>query len=274
MVNINIDPILLRWGPLTISWHGLCLAAGVVVLYLILVREGTRKSFSRLSLSELALWSVVLGFVGARLLHVLQYWHFYKAAPLKIFAVHEGGLTVNGAIFGVVVVTVVFARWKRLNLWKLVDVLAMAAPVAFVVGRVGCTINGDVWGLPTNGSWGLVYWHRNASIPPELLGVPTFPAPTVLQLWNLGLLVLLLTLRRRVSGDGFLFAVYLMVYALGRFIVNFWQAGDVVVLGLKFLQVVALALFLLGAGLMIYQRSRYHVRGASPRKKASVEPVL
>jgi phosphatidylglycerol:prolipoprotein diacylglycerol transferase len=244
-----------------------------VVWYLIAVREGTRKGFSRQSLSELALWSVVLGFVSARLLHVLQYWRFYKAAPLRILAVHEGGLTVNGAIFGVVVVTVVFARWKRLNLWKLVDVLAMAAPVAFVVARVGCTINGDVWGLPTNGSWGLVYWHRNASIPPELLGVPTFPAPTVLQLWNLGLLVLLLTLRRRVPGDGFLFAVYLGVYALGRFIVNLWQAGDVVVLGLKFFQVVALVLFLLGAGLMIYLQSRHHDHGAPPRTKPRAKGV-
>lgn len=90
-----------------------------MVLYLIAVREGTRKGFSRQSLSELAVWSVVLGFVGARLLHVLQYWRFYKAAPLKILAVREGDLTMNGAIFGVVVVTVVFAHWIGMPLLPL-----------------------------------------------------------------------------------------------------------------------------------------------------------
>ena len=120
--------------------------------------------------------------------------------------------------------------------WKLLDVLAVAVPLGYVVGRVGCTINGDVWGLPTGGSWGLVYWNSQALIPPELLGVPTFPAPTVLQVWNLGLLVLLLALRRRAFYNGLLFSTYLVGYGACRFIVATWQAGSRYSFGLKFIQ--------------------------------------
>jgi phosphatidylglycerol:prolipoprotein diacylglycerol transferase len=255
MVNIYLDPVLLRWGPLTLSWHGLCLAAGLAILYVIAVRQGMRMGFPRESLSELALWLVVLGLAGARLLHVLQYWRLYMAAPLRILAVYEGGMTVNGAICGVIVGTILYARWKQLCLWKLADLLVIAAPLASIVGRVGCTISGDVWGLPTHRSWGLVYWHENASLPPDLLGVPTWPAPVMLQAWNLGLFLLLLGLRSRVPGDGFLFATYLVVYALGRFVVNTWQAGEVAVLGLKFFQVVALGFVLLGLAVMLALRS-------------------
>jgi phosphatidylglycerol:prolipoprotein diacylglycerol transferase len=266
MVNITTDPVLLRWGPLTLSWHGLWMAAGVVVFYLVVLNEGTRRGFTRQSLSELALWLVIAGAVGARLVHVLRYWRVYRAAPLRILAAHEGGLTVNGAILGVVACAALYARLKRLNPWALGDVLALAAPVALIVGRVGCTINGDAWGLPTDGAWGLVYWHPNASLPPELIGVPTFPIPIVLQVWNVGLFGLLLALDRRAPGDGTLLAVYLMAYAVGRFAVNFWRPGEAVLLGLTFYQVVALEMFLLGTGLLV-------LRGRRVGRKTSPEMV-
>jgi phosphatidylglycerol:prolipoprotein diacylglycerol transferase len=256
MIEIGIDPILLRWGPLALSWHGLLLAAGVLAMYLMVVREGTRKGFSRQSLSELALWSVVPGILGARLLFVLGDWRSVVNDPLSIFALHEGGITVNGAILGVFLGTIVYARRKQIPLWKLADTLAIAAPLAFVLGRVGCTIIGDVWGVPTNGSWGLVYTHANAFLPLELLGVATWPAPIALQIWNLGLYLLLRAVQNRMPGDGYLFGIYVTVYALGRFLVNTWQAGEAVLFGLKYLQIVALVLITLGIMVLIFRRYR------------------
>ncbi|GAB4528281.1 MAG: hypothetical protein Kow0063_04340 [Anaerolineae bacterium] len=252
MVNIYLDPILLQWGPITVSWHGLCLVVGIVVSYLVIVREGTRKGFSRPALSKLALWLAVPGLAGARLLYTLEHWHLYAADPLRILALHQGGSTIRGGIVGGVLAAFFYARWTQLSFWKLVDVVAIALPLGSVVGRLGCTINGDVWGMPTDGSWGLVYWHSDAAIPPELLGVPTFPAPTILQLWNLGIFALLLALRGRAAYDGFLATVYLIVYALGRFIISTWQAGEIVLLGLKSTQITALGMLILGLVLMIY----------------------
>jgi phosphatidylglycerol:prolipoprotein diacylglycerol transferase len=279
MVTIDVDPILLRWGPLTLSWHGLFLAAGVLLLYALVVRQGERQGFSRESLSKLALGALVLGLAGARLLHVIQDWRVYAAQPLRILAVYEGGLTVNGAIGGALLATLLFCLKTRQSWWKLADVLALAAPLAFALGRVGCTINGDVWGLPTGGSWGLVYQHPDAFLPAGLLGVPTFPVPTLLQLWNLGLFGLLLALRGR-RPDGFLLATYLLVYGLGRLLAGAWQAGAVVAAGLNSLQVVALGLMLLGAAMLIalrWKEARASVagRGRAPgRPDGAIDPGI
>lgn len=264
MINIYLDPILLRGDSITLSWHGLFLGLGILVSYLIMVREGTRRGFSRPALSELALWLALLGFASSRLLYVLEHWNRYVADPLSILAVRQGGLTLKGGILGGIVATFFYARWKQLSFWRLLDVLAIALPLGSVVGRVGCTINGDVWGLPTHGSWGLIYWHGDAAIPPELLGVPTFPAPMMLQLWNLGLFVLLLALHGRVACDGFLATVYLIVYAWGRLIIGTWQAGEVVLLGLKSTQLTALGISLLGIVLLIYLRSSRELMSTRP----------
>jgi phosphatidylglycerol:prolipoprotein diacylglycerol transferase len=114
MVNIYLDPILLQWGPITVWWHGLCLAVGVLVSYLIFIRVGTRKGFSRPALSELALWLAVLGLACARLLCVSEYWQVYAADPLRLLAVHHGGLTVNGGILSGLLAAFFYARWKKL----------------------------------------------------------------------------------------------------------------------------------------------------------------
>jgi phosphatidylglycerol:prolipoprotein diacylglycerol transferase len=252
MVHIHIDPILFRWGPIALSWHGLFLAAGLVLGYFILKREGVRRGFPRHSLSELALWLAVLGFVGARMLHVVEHWDTFAAQPARVFAVPDGGLTINGGILGGMAATFVFARREQLGFWGLMDVVAIAAPLGFAVGRLGCLIEGDVWGVPTDGTWGLVYWHPDTSIAPDLLGVPTFPAPVVLQLWNLGLCALLLALRGRAPYDGFLFSTFLVVYGAGRFIVNVQQAGEALLFGLKFIQIVGLGFIFLGIVFLVY----------------------
>lgn len=256
MVDISIDPILLRLGFVSISWHGLFLALAAVVGYRLLLYEGLRRGFGYQTLIELVLVLTIAGFLGARIVHIWEHWDFYTAVPSRLLAFHQGGLAILGAILGGILGTIIFTRFKALNFWKLMDCMVVAAPLAFIVGRVGCTILGDAWGLPTNGNWGLVYWHSDSGIPVEFLGVPTFPAPIMLQLWNLGVLVTLLILRRRPTFDGFLFAVYLIIYSSGRLIINTWQGGEIFFGGLKFAQLLALAIIVGGFGLMFYLSRR------------------
>lgn len=256
MININIDPILFRWGPITVGWHGLLLTAGIVIAYQVVVLEGRRKGIHQRYLSELIVWAAILGYIGARLLHVLDRWEVYADQPLRILAVHKGGMALYGTLIGGTIATIAYARWKKLSFWNLADAIALGIPMGEIVGRFGCTINGDVWGIPTNGTWGLVYWHPNASIPAYLLGVPTFPAPTMLQVWNAGLLILLIVLRKRLCLSGTLLLTCLMVYSLGRFIVSIWQHNEPFLFGLKQAQVVALGIISLGILLLLYLRTQ------------------
>lgn len=256
MIHIRIDPTLLYLGPTTVAWHGIWLATGVLLGSWLFIRESRRKGLERDQLLELLLWVLVTGYVGARLLHVLLYeWDTYSAQPLNILAVHTGGLSVNGALIGGTLAVALYARWKQLPFWHLADAAIVGIAAGEIVGRVGCTIAGDVPGVPTNGTWGLVYWHPDASIPSNLIGVPTFPAPVAIQLWNAGLLVLLLTLRTRLQHPGALFLIGMLCYSAGRFFINIWQIENPLLLGLKPTQLVALVIMCSATvGLLLQRR--------------------
>jgi len=254
MIHIRIDPTLLRLGPITLAWHGVWLAGGVLVGFLLFLREGRKKGLDRDLLLQLLMWVLVAGFVGARLLHVLLYdWEAYAARPLSILAVQTGGLSVYGALIGGTLAVAAFTRWKRLPFWRLADAAMVGIAAGEIVGRVGCTIAGDVPGVPTGGSWGLIYWHPASGVPPDLLGVPTFPAPIAMQVWNAGLLLLLLLLRRRVQIPGALFLTGMIAYSAGRFLISIWQPEDPLFWGIKPTQLVALAV-ICGAALALIRR--------------------
>ena len=256
MVHINIDPILFRWGAITIGWHGLWLMAGLFIAYQVFIHEGQRRGIDPDQLVRLLVWSTIAGFIGARLLHVLQNWETYAAQPARIPMLYEGGIRLYGGLIAGTIVMVVYARSKNLSFWSLADAMAVALPVGEIIARIGCTINGDVWGEATGGSWGLVYWHPNASIPAHLRGVPVFPVPTMIQVWNLGLLILLLVVRKRLHPPGILFSTCMIVYSLGRFIIGICQSQKQVLFGLKQTQLVSLGVISLGILLLLYLRTR------------------
>jgi len=254
MIHIRIDPILFQWGEVTVGWHGLWWMVGLFVAYEIFIREGQRKGIDPDHLVQLVLWSTVVGYIGARLLYVLHHWETYAAQPVSILAIHKGGIKLYGGLIGGAIVMAVYARYRKLSFWSLADAMAIGIPAGEIIGRVGCTINGDVWGIPTHRAWSLVYWHPNALIPSHLRGVPVFPVPTMLQIWIAGLLALLLVLRKRLHPSGTLFAIGIILYSLGRFVVNIWQPEETPWFGFKGTQVVSLALIGLGILLLLFLR--------------------
>lgn len=246
MLNVQIDPVLARWGPLSITWHGLFLAAGVALGCLLFVLRARRQGQDLEVALQLIVWVVCIGYLGARLLHVFLYEPAtYLDEPFRILAIHTGGLSVYGGLVGGTLAVIVFAHRRRLSFWLLADACMVGIVAGELVGRIGCTLAGDVAGVPTDGSWGLVYWHPGASVPAELIGLPTFPAPVAMQIWNAGLLILLLFLQKHLALPGTLFLTGMILYSAGRFVINVWQIEETIILGLKPTQLVAV----LGVGL-------------------------
>ena len=100
MINIGLDPILLTWGPFSISWHSLFIAVAIAVGVWIPVRLTAKAGLSRDAIYSLALWGVPGGIIGARVVHIIDYWGYYSANPGSIFAFWQGGLAIWGAILG------------------------------------------------------------------------------------------------------------------------------------------------------------------------------
>lgn len=265
MLKFNIDPILVHLGPLAISWYGLAVATGILVGAWLTTREAARKGLPVEPIMDLMLWIAVGGIVGARLLYVLDRWDFFVQNPFQIPAINTGGLSIMGAILGGALTGALLARRRGLPIRRLFDTFAPGIVLGQAIGRFGCLFTGDTLGRPTDGTWGIMYLNPMARAPQ--LGVAYQPAFFYEQLWDLMVFAIVWRLRGRFKKDGQLFALYLGLYAIGKFAITFVRLDPVYVWGLQQSHFVALALLAFAIGWGLWGRAS--TRGLGTPKLSS-----
>ena len=240
-MTININPIIGKLGPLTFRWYGVIMAIAVIVGLWIFSGQLKRRRISRDHAWGVALLAVPCGVIGARLFHVVDNFNFYWHHPGQIFGGQLVGLAIYGVIAGGIFGLVIYCRWKKLPVLKVLDSTALAFPAAQIIGRFANIINGDTWGPPTKLPWGFTYTNPNALLPTSLLGVPTHPTPVYEQLWLLVMLGILLYLIPRFKTDGLAFLAYIGLYSFGRFFISFYRVNNIIFLGMREAQLLAVA---------------------------------
>jgi len=240
-MTINIDPIIGKLGPITFRWYGVIMAVAVIVGLWILAGQLKRRHISPDHAWGIAVFAVPLGVIGARLFHVFDDFSFYWHHPGQIFGGQLIGLAIYGVIAGGILGLVIYCRWKKLPVLRVLDSTALAFPVAQIIGRCANIINGDTWGPPTKLPWGFTYTNPNALLPANLLGVPTHPTPVYEQLWLLVMLGILLYLIPRLKTDGLAFVSYVGLYSLGRFFISYYRVNNIIFLGMREAQLFAVA---------------------------------
>lgn len=257
-INLAFDPILAQLGPFQLGWHGVFTTLAVAVAVWLGLRLAGRRGFPTEPLGSVVTWAIVGGLVGARLFHVLDRLPYYLANPFEALAVWQGGIAVYGAFLGGIAAGLLAARRTGLPAWPLLDAAAPAMLVGQAIGRLGCLANGDAWGAPTGGAWGLVYTHPAALLPPDLLGVPTHPYPLYEIGGELALLGGLWLGRRWLAVPGRTFLVAALGYAAIRFSLTSFRQETALVWGLQEAQLIALATAVAASGLLLSRRAREH----------------
>jgi phosphatidylglycerol:prolipoprotein diacylglycerol transferase len=162
----NFDPVLIHIGPFAIRWYALAYIGGILLgwRYMVgLIRKpvlwGTHTpTATALQIDDLILW-ITFGIIGGgRIGYILFYdtaviW----TAPLDIFKVWQGGMSFHGGFLGVCLAVILFARSAKLDLLKVGDLIAAAAPFGLFFGRLANFINGELWGRPTSVPWAIVF---------------------------------------------------------------------------------------------------------------------
>lgn len=240
MFTIAFDPVITRIGSFELGWHGVATVCAVVVAVWLAFRAAPRAGMPLEVAERVATSAVVAGIIGARLFHVLDHLPTYLADPLSIFAIWSGGIAAYGAFIGGIAGGVLAARRLAFPVWRGLDIAAIPMLVGQALGRLGCLANGDAWGAPTGGSWGVVYTHPNDLLPRELLGVPTHPYPLYEIVADLALLAILFLLWRRRPEEGVVFCVAAIGYALIRFSLSFVRQEAVLFAGLQEAQLTAI----------------------------------
>lgn len=162
---------MLNLGPLAIRWYGFLIATGVVIGSFWALHAARKRNIDTEKLLDSAVWLVLGGIIGARLVYVLTSpGNFFGAGgnPLDVFKVWQGGISIHGGVIGVMVALWLYARSKGLNMWSALDVLSGIGALGIIGGRIGNFMNGtDTGGRLTDWSIGFTW--------PEV-GTPTFGA--------------------------------------------------------------------------------------------------
>src|SRR6266581_764525 len=233
-IIIDLDPNIVRLGPLLITWHGVFAVLGILAAarlgFWLLGKDVPNLKGTGDGLA----WMVVLGLVGARLLYVWENFRLFAGGQiLRIFALTEGGISQWGGLFGAMVGAYIWARLSKFSFWKIIDAGGAGAMIGLAIGRVGDIINGEHHGSPTNLPWGVEYVNPNTLGEPGKVVHPEVAYEMVLCLLVLGAL---LPFHQRLKArlpSGVLGLIYLGVYAAGRFFLSYLRTDPAVFLGLR-----------------------------------------
>ncbi|MCR4999138.1 MAG: prolipoprotein diacylglyceryl transferase [Lachnospiraceae bacterium] len=257
-------------GGFSIAFYGIIIACGMILAMFLLLHEAKRVSISENDMMDVFLFAIVFGIVGARLYYVLFSWEQYRNNLISIFFLRQGGLAIYGGVIGGVLAILGVCRFKKLNFWKVIDLAAMGVLVGQICGRWGNFFNREVFGGYTNGLFAmglpLTAIRSLDDVTPEMMqnllevdGVQFILVhPTFLyeSLWNLGVLLFILWYRKRQKFYGELFALYLMLYGIGRFWIEGIRTDQLKLIGtsIPVSQVVAVAMVLFAIVYMVYMR--------------------
>jgi prolipoprotein diacylglyceryl transferase len=210
------DPFLVNTDTFQLRWYGLLLAAGVLVAGWMARREFRRRDLDPELAYSIAMWTVPLGLVGARLYHVVTDWESFSDDLASIPAIWEGGLGIWGAVLGGMLGTWIGARRHGLPFWEVADCVAPGLVLAQAIGRWGNYANQELYGRPSDLPWAVEIDQPPAPYEPGATFHPTFLYES---LWNLAVFGVLLWFTRRFWRRvpfGTVFALYVALYCLGR----------------------------------------------------------
>lgn len=254
-MNIGVDPVALGIGSFEIRWYGIMVALAVLVGVWIPLRLARRWGGIELTQSQLlgvAVWGVIGGIIGARLIHVFDEWSYFVEHPGEIIG--GAGLGIFGAILGGTLFGVIYAKTRGFPIGRLCDIAAYGLISAQAIGRIGCTLNGCCYGTPTDLPWGTAWTDPDSDgfAATALIGEKVHPTQIYELLWDLVVLVLIWKLRHRVKRPGAIYLTYISAYSIGRFGISFWRENEEAFLGLQQAQVVSLAVLAIAVGLLVY----------------------
>lgn len=226
----EIDPVALSLGPLKVRWYGLMYLFGFLAAWLLgryrakvsQRPDGPKPEWTTHEMDDLITYCVVGLILGARLGYTLFYdFTFFLTHPLEIIKIWQGGMSFHGGLLGLLCSAWFFMRKHGKSLGQVADFIAPLAPPGLFFGRLGNFINAELWGRATDQPWGMIFPGAAAG------GVPRHPSQLYEALLEgLTLFVLLWVFSARQRPRNAVIGLFLMLYGVFRFCVEFFRQPD------------------------------------------------
>ena len=250
-------PRLFELGPITVYTYGVLLAAAYLFGLQLAMRRAKARGLDHNRVLDLGIFTIISALIGAKLLLLVTDWRTFRADPKELLTLARSGGVFYGGLILAVAVALWFIRRNGLPLWTTCDVFAPGIALGHVIGRFGCLFAGCCYGkqLPEPHWWTVTFKDpfalQNVGTP---LGVALYPT----QLFEAGaefiiLLVLLGTERRGKPFAGRTFWLYMLLYAVSRFIIEFFRGDERGNVGpLSTSQFISVLLAPLAVGMLVY----------------------
>jgi phosphatidylglycerol:prolipoprotein diacylglycerol transferase len=228
-------------GPITLQTFGLCFALAFILSGAVLARRLGELGKPADWAYEMVFAALIGGVIGAKLDFVFQ-------NPGEPFFSGTGLVWFGGAIGGAIGV-IAWARWRKLGLLETCDAAAVPLALGYAIGRIGCQLAGDGdYGIPWDGPWAMSYPDGTVPTTEEVHPTPVYETlvtgAIAYALWRL----------RDSFTVGMLFAWYLVLTGMERFLVEFVRRNDEVFIGLTQPQLISIAM-IVGGGVWIAVRA-------------------
>lgn len=236
-----MNPIAFNIFGLDIRWYGIILASAILTAVLVAMRNAKKMGLSPDAVSDIALWGIPGGVIGARVYYVIFEWHQYQGDIMRMINIREGGLAIHGAIIGGVLFGGGYVILKKLPFWKYADMAGVSLIIAQAIGRWGNFINKEAHGGETNLPWGIM-----------VNGQKVHPTFLYESLWNLSIFIFLSWYNPRKKADGEVFCLYLILYSVGRFFIEGLRTDSLMLGPLRIAQVMSLVLIATFLGVRMF----------------------
>ncbi len=240
-------------GSVTIYGYGLMVAIAIIAAYLLSEYRAKKKGLDSEHIFTLAIWCLVGGTLGSKLLYFTTIWREIAENPAIILD-FQNGFVVYGGIIGGIIGGFLYCKYKKWNFFEYFDLVMPQMALAQGIGRIGCFLAGCCYGKETDSGIGIAF-HDSAYAPNNVKLIPTqlFSAA-----FDIGLFAALLLLDKKKKAHGQVAGAYLILYSVGRFIIEFFR-GDLErgsVGALSTSQFIAIFLFLVGILLFLFAGKR------------------
>jgi phosphatidylglycerol---prolipoprotein diacylglyceryl transferase len=222
-----VYPELFSIGPITIYSYGVLLAASYLLGLWLAMRRAKQWGLDPTRVLDLGIYIIIAALIGAKLLLLIVDFDQFSSSPQDLLSLARSG----GVFYGGLILAVVVAFWyiahHRLPFWTTCDVFAPGIALGHVTGRLGCLAAGCCYGKPADVAWAITFTNplaaANVGTP---LGIPLHPT----QIYEAGaeLLILVLLLATERHGRRFpgrTFWLYMLLYAISRYVVEIYR-GD------------------------------------------------
>ena len=242
----NFDPVAFQIFSFEIRWYSLAYIIGILLGWVLSKKIFIKNLEINKKFDDYISYLIIGIIVGGRFGYIVFYnFNYYLNNILDIFKIWEGGMSFHGGLIGVICASIVFAKKNKQDYFLYTDVVALAAPIGIFFGRLANFVNSELYGTPTEVPWAVTFVQvDNLSRHPSQL------YEAVLEGIILFLILIYFRKKNYLEKPGLISALFLILYSIFRFIVEFFRVPDeqlgYLILSLSMGQIISLIFIIFG----------------------------